>query len=74
MSFNLAIVLGVFVRLAAGGRALFPRGSHQRVPKRYRPERHYMRGPGPQWHAKHDMLAAAPEPLGAPSAQRQSIG
>jgi hypothetical protein len=20
----------------------------------YRPERHYMRGPGPRWHAKHD--------------------
>jgi hypothetical protein len=20
---------------------------------RYRPERHYMRGPGPKWHAKH---------------------
>jgi hypothetical protein len=20
---------------------------------RYRPERHYMRGPGPRWHAKH---------------------
>ena len=20
----------------------------------YRPERHYMRGPGPKWHAKHD--------------------
>jgi hypothetical protein len=20
----------------------------------YRPERHYMRGPGPAWHAKHD--------------------
>jgi hypothetical protein len=19
----------------------------------YRPERHYMRGPGPMWHAKH---------------------
>jgi hypothetical protein len=19
----------------------------------YRPERHYMRGPGPRWHAKH---------------------
>jgi hypothetical protein len=19
----------------------------------YRPERHYMRGPGPKWHAKH---------------------
>jgi hypothetical protein len=21
---------------------------------RYRPERHYMRGPGPKWHAKHE--------------------
>ena len=21
---------------------------------RYRPELHYMRGPGPAWHAKHD--------------------
>ena len=20
----------------------------------YRPERHYMRGPGPKWHAKHN--------------------
>lgn len=20
---------------------------------RYHPERHYMRGPGPRWHAKH---------------------
>ena len=20
----------------------------------YRPERHYMRGPGPKWHEKHD--------------------
>ena len=20
----------------------------------YRPEAHYMRGPGPKWHAKHD--------------------
>ena len=22
----------------------------------YRPERHYMRGPGPKWHAKHQAL------------------
>jgi hypothetical protein len=22
----------------------------------YRPELHYMRGPGPKWHAKHDPL------------------
>ena len=24
----------------------------------YRPERHYMRGPGPAWHAKHGGKAA----------------
>ena len=24
----------------------------------YRPEMHYMRGPGPKWHAKHDHAAA----------------
>jgi hypothetical protein len=24
----------------------------------YRPERHYMRGPGPKWHAKHKPVAA----------------
>jgi hypothetical protein len=23
----------------------------------YRPELHYMRGPGPKWHAKHDQVA-----------------
>jgi hypothetical protein len=23
-------------------------------PSVYRPEKYYMRGPGPQWHAKHD--------------------
>jgi len=25
---------------------------------RYHPERHYMRGPGPRWHEKHDGLPA----------------
>ena len=25
----------------------------ERVTDSYRPERHYMRGPGPKWHAKH---------------------
>jgi len=25
----------------------------------YRPEQHYMRGPGPKWHAKHDTGADA---------------
>jgi uncharacterized protein YfaQ (DUF2300 family) len=24
----------------------------------YRPELHYMRGPGPKWHAKHSALPA----------------
>jgi hypothetical protein len=24
----------------------------------YRPELHYMRGPGPKWHAKHDRTIA----------------
>lgn len=23
----------------------------------YRPEQHYMRGPGPKWHAKHAFMA-----------------
>jgi hypothetical protein len=25
---------------------------------RYQPELHYMRGPGPKWHAKHDPMPA----------------
>jgi len=25
----------------------------------YRPEKHYMRGPGPKWHAKHAQVQAA---------------
>jgi hypothetical protein len=25
----------------------------------YRPELHYMRGPGPKWHAKHDLAFAS---------------
>ena len=28
----------------------------------YRPELHYMRGPGPKWHAKHDPAPAFAEP------------
>jgi hypothetical protein len=36
----------------------------ERVFDPYRPELHYMRGPGPKWHARHgaatgDMLAKA---------------
>ena len=29
-----------------------------RVRDGYRPERHYMRGPGPKWHAKHGAAGA----------------
>jgi len=28
----------------------------------YRPELHYMRGPGPKWHAKHRRVAADTRP------------
>ena len=31
----------------------------------YRPELHYMRGPGPKWHAKHGGAAPAPAPVHA---------
>jgi hypothetical protein len=27
----------------------------------YRPELHYMRGPGPKWHAKHDPVSGSAE-------------
>ncbi len=30
------------------------RGRMVRLGHRYHPERYYMRGPGPKWHAKHD--------------------
>jgi hypothetical protein len=29
----------------------------------YRPELHYMRGPGPKWHAKHAAPAATAVPV-----------
>ena len=28
----------------------------------YRPEQHYMRGPGPKWHAKHARSTASEAP------------
>ena len=30
----------------------------------YRPELHYMRGPGPKWHAKHATAAVSALPTG----------
>ena len=29
----------------------------------YRPELHYMRGPGPKWHEKHDRMEVCEDPL-----------
>jgi hypothetical protein len=31
----------------------------------YRPELHYMRGPGPKWHAKHDPAPTSYEAMPA---------
>jgi len=44
---------GLRARLAATWRTL----AHDLFDA-YRPERHYMRGPGPKWHAKHAGLLA----------------
>ena len=33
----------------------------------YRPELHYMRGPGPKWHAKHERAPIALSPLAVPA-------
>jgi len=34
----------------------------------YRPDLHYMRGPGPKWHAKYDCLYQKVAPKSMPSA------
>jgi hypothetical protein len=33
----------------------------------YRPDLHYMRGPGPKWHAKYDGLLTHASPPTAPA-------
>jgi hypothetical protein len=33
----------------------------------YRPDLHYMRGPGPKWHAKHGALMTTTSAIAAPS-------
>jgi hypothetical protein len=43
----------------------------------YRPERHYMRGPGPKWHAKHTaslVAAASVQPVIAGDVQHTRAG
>ena len=42
----------------------------------YRPERHYMRGPGPKWNAKHTaslVAAASVQPVVSQSAPRATM-
>ena len=51
-----AIIIAYADRKLAGIKALLMRLVRGGALTRYRPERHYMRGPGPQWHAKHDSL------------------
>jgi hypothetical protein len=36
----------------------------------YRPDLHYMRGPGPKWHAKHASFIAASPPPAKPARAR----
>lgn len=40
----------------------------------YRPDRHYMRGPGPKWHAKYGNLAPKTTPAvpTSPAAVREA--
>jgi hypothetical protein len=33
----------------------------------YRPELHYMRGPGPKWHAKYDRMAGRFDAMAVPA-------
>jgi hypothetical protein len=35
----------------------------------YRPDLHYMRGPGPKWHAKYGNLVAVSAPAERPAAK-----
>ena len=37
----------------------------------YRPDLHYMRGPGPKWHAKYGNLAPKTLPTAAPTRPRR---
>ena len=56
---NATVIITDVAKTLAGIKALLARLARRDALKRYRPERHYMRGPGPQWHAKHDSLPLA---------------
>ena len=51
-------VLGFAVLRASAGLASAWRATVADRADRYRPEAHYMRGPGPKWRAKHAQVAS----------------
>jgi len=54
----------------AGELADLIRTLHTLIEDPYRPELHYMRGPGPKWHAKHDPAPATIEERAVPGFMR----
>lgn len=48
----------------------FARGLIKAVLDPYRPELHYMRGPGPKWHAKHDRAHGSYDGIAVPAMVR----
>ncbi|HZT24368.1 MAG TPA: hypothetical protein VFA57_01580 [Pseudolabrys sp.] len=53
MTRAIVAISGAIPRPFAGLRSLLTAFWHEFTRDRYHPERHYMRGPGPAWHAKH---------------------
>ncbi len=39
----------------------------------YRPELHYMRGPGPKWREKHQTVAHRPSAVASPAANVRGV-
>jgi hypothetical protein len=48
----------------------FARGLMKVIFDPYRPELHYMRGPGPKWHAKHNPAPVSYEDIAVPALVR----
>ena len=54
-----ASVLVSFLRNAVGAVLTFLGPSWDGPGRKYRPDDHYMRGPGPKWHEKHSLDRAS---------------
>ena len=60
MGRRLVKVAHILAFVAAQGRAAAANAWHIAIadqPDKYRPEAHYMRGPGPKWRAKHAQVS-----------------